>query len=340
MALTHLLSIPLYEELFHHNVVSSDGRVIANDEQLKKYNTFLVQQSRDGTAKTLKERKDLVDKCLKLISNNERSAIENERLESYIKELGFYFKEDGTVSYKEIKQPPKRYVGPPFPEMSAHERQIELHKICSKIEKRDLKELDGWLSRISESKAKMPTKSRKEWMEAEKRYRNRTQNRLNGMARNRHKIVEKMDDEYIRQKWTCVFDRVVETMKISTMMIQSAGEREEEPLATEVSSDVSADKKKEVILQKFRNLVKSIKGTLDEDTDEEEETKSLGESDEAIDKAVSSTMEHVLDIVDTLEYIQSTVKEKLEEEVKTKEEPKPSPKKKRRNWMNWMRKKK
>lgn len=47
MARNHLLSTSLFMELFQHNMVSADGRIVANDEQLEDYYCFLVQRSKD-----------------------------------------------------------------------------------------------------------------------------------------------------------------------------------------------------------------------------------------------------------------------------------------------------
>lgn len=47
MSANHLLSASLYSELFQHNLVSPDGRIIANEQQLRDYSNFLKKQSKD-----------------------------------------------------------------------------------------------------------------------------------------------------------------------------------------------------------------------------------------------------------------------------------------------------
>ncbi|GIY33892.1 uncharacterized protein CDAR_41301 [Caerostris darwini] len=86
MAKNHLFSASLYDTLFQHNVISSDGYVKATDEKLLDFKKFLVQQARDKTAFNYKKRKAMVDELCILLEEDALTRSQTKKFTMLLRE--------------------------------------------------------------------------------------------------------------------------------------------------------------------------------------------------------------------------------------------------------------
>ncbi|GFR25884.1 uncharacterized protein TNCT_81941 [Trichonephila clavata] len=80
MAHIQLFSESLFDRLFQHNIVSTNGYVKANKEELYGFRDFLVREAKDKTAALHKKRKELLDEALYLFKQDDLSREETKKL--------------------------------------------------------------------------------------------------------------------------------------------------------------------------------------------------------------------------------------------------------------------
>ncbi|KAF8770223.1 hypothetical protein HNY73_017780 [Argiope bruennichi] len=262
MSKNHLFSSSLFDTLFQHNLISSDGYVKANDDQILAFRQFLVQQARDKTTNLYKKRKEIVDDVSRLLKEDELSMHDTKKLILLLHELNLKITPEGLLEDEEPGEREPSYLGTSEPNKSIWERQLLAEERRLEVLRRDLKDLDNWLSdinkpdaRVHKSAIRLPADSKRD----ELRYRARTNRRNQDMDRARRRLITKYDVENMKSiKRTLAYKDHPGRVRFTKNVASTTGQKKEsvESFVTAASSFILLTPEK--VTRKEMDLARNI----------------------------------------------------------------------------------